>query len=210
MRRIPAHLLALSLPLLVLAACGDKDEGSDSGSAGGEEGTDDASDGEDDGSDGGSVDCGSNAPTISDITATNNGLVDTDGGEAPSVLLAITANDVDGDLHQIVADVYMDQELDGEVATDSSTFDPSAATLDEPPCEVTDAVLNLALAFPEGSTATLDAPAEFGVYLSDASGNISNFFVVEACLPKADGTDGDCSGGDDGGSDEGGGDGAGG
>jgi hypothetical protein len=210
MRRLPALLLALSFPLL--AACGDKDDDADSGSSGGAEGADGSDgDGEDEGSDGSAVDCGSNAPTISDITASNNGLVDTDGGEAPSVLLAITANDVDGDLHQIVADVYMDQELDGEVATDSSAFDPSAATLDEPPCEVTDAVLNLALAFPEGSTATLGAPAEFGVYLSDAAGNISNFFIVEACLPNADGTDGDCSGGDDGGSDEGGGgDGAGG
>ncbi len=188
--RLPVVLL---LTLTALVGCKDKEDGSDTSTWGGGDGGDGADgdgSGGDGGDGGGGVDCGSTAPEITGLTISNAGLVDVDGVDTPSVTALINAQDIDGDLHEFIVDVYMDQTIDGEVADDISVFDPVSGSADGVPCEVDLLNLNMGLSFTAGSGITYGAPAEFGVYVYDAKGNLSNYFIAEGCIPMEDGTDG--------------------
>ncbi len=188
---LPSACLAAGLALL--GGCGDKDDGGDSGAAGGDELEGGGTDGTDGVDDEEPADCGSTAPVIESVTIENGGMAETPDGMAPSVLVTVVATDADGDLHELIADVYADQTIDGSVESNGSPFEPSVLSTGEAACSVTELGLTLQLAFPEGRGFELGTPVELGVVLSDALGNASGLAVADGCLPTAEGEDGDCA-----------------
>ena len=173
--------------VLMNTGCGGNksDSGPGSGDGGAEEVDEDGDESDDE-----AVDCGSNAPEITEVVLSNGGLEDIDGTPLPVVLAEVRMSDSDGDLTAITVEIFPDGTVDGAVDTGSSPFQPSDLSIEEPPCSVLEAGLDLGIPISEELGLEYGTLAEVGFIVYDAAGLASPVFVAEVCLPNQDGSDG--------------------
>lgn len=193
------HLSPLAFGLfLCVSACGGKDDAADA--------VDDTGDAPDDiqtdvddtptttpGDDDDTAvvgDCGDAAPTVTDVTASNGGMVTPPGTSSsfPSLLLTLTASDPDGDLHDLSFELDIDPVIDGVFNPIATSF--GAGTTDQAPCSVS--ALQLQIQVPiDGTALAYDTAYELGIRVVDHAGNMSNTAEFTAITPNQDGSDGD-------------------
>jgi len=135
--------------------------------------------------------CGPNAPVLEAITIENGS--DTTGVQLDFTL---TSTDIDGDLHEISFELWLDDVVDGSVDTAGPaplTGGPAIvqdANGPVAPCSIAQG-LNLTVTVPvDGGTLAFDTEMDFAWRVLDADGNPSNVLVQAGYTPKADGSDG--------------------
>lgn len=170
---------------LALAACGSK-EGEDTGG----ELIDAGGDGDEIGV------CEGSIPVVNGLSCINTGIQPHYETNEDTVTMALLADisDDDGDLHQYRMEIYIDDEVDGVVASSDSPFGPVNQTLNVDECAGFEADVELTL-YLTGLRPDFDTEYDWGIILTDAAGYESDMFVVPCITPTADGSDGTGAGG---------------
>ena len=138
--------------------------------------------------------CEGNNPEITDFALGNGGLVDFDGTEYPTIQLQVEATDADGNLNQVVLEMWWEADGDGEIDTSGSPDNEYPTTLSsDGACQVFEAKgsAKIALNLQVGSAIEANTAHDFAVRVIDASGEISEPVVTSGVTPKMDGSDGD-------------------
>lgn len=138
--------------------------------------------------------CEGNDPEITSFQLANGGLVDFDGTQSPTIQLQVEATDDDGNLNQVVLEMWWEADGDGEVDTSGSPDNDYPTTLaSDAPCEVFEAAGNskVALNLQVGGGIEANTLYDFAVRIVDASGESSQVVVTSGVTPKMDGSDGD-------------------
>ncbi len=138
--------------------------------------------------------CEGNNPEITSFTLGNGGLVDFDGTESPTIQLQVEATDADGNLDQVVLEMWWEADGNGEVDTSRSPDNEYPSTLSsDGACEFFQASGNdkLALNLQVGGGIQSNTLYDFAVRIVDASAEISEAVVTTGVTPKTDGSDGD-------------------
>ena len=138
--------------------------------------------------------CEGNNPVVTDFSLANGGLVDFDGTDFPTIQLQVEATDDDGNLNQVVLEMWWEADGDGEIDTSGSPDNDYPTTLSsDGACEVFEASGNgkIALNMQVGSAIEANTAYDFAVRIEDASGELSEVMVASGVTPKMDGTDGD-------------------
>jgi len=122
-------------------------------------------------------DCGDNAPTIQELTATIGAprIYETQQS-GPTCLSTVTITvmpyDEDGDLDYYLMDVWWDDVIDGRVLPEGPRQRIEGA-LDGPDCGVF-SVQGISMNLGVGGNPPFNTEVEFGVVLEDSAGNRSN------------------------------------
>lgn len=180
---------ALALGILAssvaLGACGDKEEEDTGGEL-----IDAGSDGDDVGV------CEGTIPVVNGLSCVNTGMQPhfETGEDTVTMALLVDISDDDGDLHQYRMEIFLDEEIDGEVAAADSPFGPVNQTLNVDECAGYEADVELTL-YLTGLNPAYDTEYDWGIILTDASGYESDIFVAACITPAADGSDGTGAGG---------------
>ena len=138
--------------------------------------------------------CEGNNPEITSFTLGNGGLVDFDGTDSPTLQLQVEATDADGNLNQVVLEMWWEADGDGELDTSRSPDNEYPATLStDGACEFFQASGDgkLALNLQVGSAIQANTLYDFAVRIVDASAELSEAVVATGVTPKTDGSDGD-------------------
>lgn len=138
--------------------------------------------------------CEGNDPVITSFVLGNGGLVDFDGTDFPTIQLQVEATDEDGNLNQVVLEMWWEADGDGQVDTSASSDNEYPATLSaDGACGLFEASGDgrLALNLQVGSAIEANTLYDFAVRIVDAAGEVSEPMVTTGVTPKTDGTDGD-------------------
>jgi hypothetical protein len=182
LRAAALGIIALNAGLL---GCGDKDEEDTGGEiveAGG---------------DGDQVGvCEGTIPVVDGLSCVNTGIQPhyETGEDTVTMALLVDMSDEDGDLHQYRMEIFIDEEIDGVVASADSPFGPVNRTLNVDECAGYEADVELTL-YLTGLNPAYDTEYDWGIILTDAAGYESDMFVTSCITPAADGSDGTGAGG---------------
>jgi hypothetical protein len=138
--------------------------------------------------------CEGNNPEITSFTLGNGGIVDFDGTDFPTIQLQVEATDADGNLNQVVLEMWWEADGDGDIDTSGSPDNEYPATISsDGACEVFEASGSgkIALNLQVGSAIEANTPYDFAARIVDASGEVSEPMVASGVTPKMDGSDGD-------------------
>lgn len=138
--------------------------------------------------------CEGNLPVVTSFELANGGLVDFDGTMSPTIQLQVEASDDDGNLNQLVLEMWWEADGDGSVDTSGSPDNDFPTTLvSDAACEVFEATGNgkIALNLQVGGSIETNTLYDFAVRIVDASGEVSEVVTTTGVTPKADGSDGD-------------------
>lgn len=156
--------------LMGLIACGEKEEAPDLLNSGTE-----------------STSCGDTAPEIQAVVCENSGIKNhPDYGEIPTFTLRTTVYDADGNLTYYQLFVDFDAVLDGVEDELDTQMNPVDGAIDGDSCDVTDASIGMTI-YLNGNKPTFDTTYEWYVRVTDASGNISEPYMVECTTPDENG-----------------------
>jgi hypothetical protein len=120
--------------------------------------------------------CGESSPEVYDITISNNGIQQFGEGsqvaEWPSILIEVSADDVDGDMTSFILDIWYDTNPDGVVSTGATNLVSRVDTVGGEDCSV-QAVTGSSILAITGNP-PMDQLVEFGAIITDMAGNESN------------------------------------
>jgi hypothetical protein len=113
---------------------------------------------------------------VYDLTISNNGLYEFGEGSQttqwPSILIEVSATDLDGDLTTNILDVWYDLDADGVITSGSTQIINRPGTVFGEDCEVEATVLSSIIAVT--GNPPMDSLVEFGAMVTDRNGNVSN------------------------------------
>lgn len=173
-RRIPSSWLALGLVLSAACAPADKAEDTAPPINGGD--TDE-------------VDCEGAPPVVTALEIANGGMQEFDGVMRPTVYISVHAEDDDGDLHTMSADLHYDEVVDGSVDTTVEGIVGSAAQFDPQACSVGSGIYNMTITVGDARLAA-DTLYEFAAIAHDAHGLVSEPTLASGWMPTETGEDG--------------------
>jgi hypothetical protein len=136
-------------------------------------------------------DCNLHAPVITDVEVTNGGLQTFDSGTFPTIGLAMSVDDDDGDLDILGMFIWFDDVVDGAVDQSAEpSFDAPAYLFENAePCGKFSAMLTLKPAVTSG-TLQYSTRYEFAVVAEDHHAVRSTPYIVDGVTPNMDGSDG--------------------
>lgn len=135
------------------------------------------------------VTCEGAAPVLTELLIENNGIYDFEDGPAPSLKVAATGADDDGDLHRMNLVVWWDAVVDGTVDTSGEGTTSGIIAMDPDPCATPEATYALVFQV-DGKRFDYATAYEFAGEIADDAGLVSEVVVASGVTPNMDGTDG--------------------
>jgi hypothetical protein len=138
------------------------------------------------------IECGDTDPEVYDITISNNGLYEFGEGSQtttwPSVLVEVSAMDIDGDLTTYILDLWYDTNVDGQMHSTAVNLVHRASSNSGEDCTVEATTVSSIIAI--GGNPPMDQLVEFGAMVTDENGNESDGgvpFTVAFHTPNSSG-----------------------
>ena len=125
------------------------------------------------------------APVVADMFCENTGtqVYPVTGEEVPTLTISADVSDADGDLTSYTAQLFFDETLDAQVDTDAAALPLAEGSYHADLCTVPSIILNMVV-YLRGGEPLYDTTYEWGLQVTDASGNESALGVVECTTPS--------------------------
>jgi hypothetical protein len=130
--------------------------------------------------------CEGTAPVLSELVVENYGLYNFEDGPAPSLKVAATGMDDDGDLHRMDLLVWWDNVVDGTVDTSGEGTTSGIIAMDPDPCATPEATYALVFEV-DGKRFDYSTAYEFAGEVYDNAGLVSAQVVASGVTPNESG-----------------------
>lgn len=131
--------------------------------------------------------CEGTAPELTELTVGDYGeLYDFEDGPAPALLVAATATDSDGDLHEMAITWWFDDVIDGAVDTSAAGEEQGYIRMEEQDCATAEATYGVVFEV-DGNRFDYETAYEFAVIAYDAAGLATGQLVASGVTPAAAG-----------------------
>lgn len=131
--------------------------------------------------------CEGTAPVLTELTVGDYGeLYDFEDGPAPALLVAATATDEDGDLHEMAITWWFDDVIDGAVDTSVAGNEQGYIRMEEQDCATAEATYGVIFEV-DGNRFDYETEYEFAAEAYDAAGLVTGQLVASGVTPAAAG-----------------------